>query len=194
MKAARWQFEFKLNHVIFEVSALAHFHKFFSAAAFYPFGEILFKLNGRMSHRLQARHFHISLVCLSVRSVCLETLTGHYSQCVLGSTDSHCVKTMNPSFYWITYFPTGHALGSSHSNLNEQCHFDAADDAPMKKTLSEYLNLLSPTFFSLFRMTSAFQVCPKLKPGSGFTDATVSRCNSLLVVVFLWDFYEKTKI
>lgn len=34
----------------------------------------------------------------------------------------------------------------------------------------------------------------KIKSDSGFTDITMSRCNSLLVLIFLWDLIIITKI
>lgn len=81
------------------------------------------RLNGSHESPATSRHFHISLVWLCVRSVCSGTLTGHCGQWVKSSTDSHCVKRMQPSLCWIAYFLAGHVLSLSNRNLNEQCLF-----------------------------------------------------------------------
>lgn len=55
-------------------------------------------VNGGHESPATSRHFHISVLWLNVRRVCLGTLSGHCGQWVTGSTDSHCVQRMHPSF------------------------------------------------------------------------------------------------
>lgn len=118
------------------------------------------RLNGGDESQTTSRHFHISLVWLDVRRVCLGTLAGHYGQ--WPAQTSHCVKRMLPSFFTKkkkNHYPTGPAVSSSHHSLKKKCR-------ETKKVLNRqnFISPISLTFFCSQHLASllGFYCCSQI--------------------------------
>lgn len=64
-------------------------------------------------------------------------------------------------------------------------------------TSNSYIRLILFTFCAVLTFTHKFELYTmdeQDKPGGGFTNVTVSRVNSLLVLVFVWDVFKITNI
>lgn len=120
------------------------------------------RLNGGDESPTTSRHFHISLVWLDVRRVCLGTLAGHYGQ--WPAQTSHCVNRMLPSFLpkkkqKKTHYPSGPAVSSSHKSPKKKCR-------ETKKVLNRqnFISPISLTFFCSQHLASllGFYCCSQI--------------------------------